>query len=559
MKIIHSLLLAGAVAFPLAHGAQKPAQNSITTIAAIQGTGVRSVLEGKVVSTGGVVVADFGDKNQLKGFFVQSRENDEDKATSDGLFIYLPAGNKLSKIEVEVGDVVDLTGTVKEHDGQTQLDNLTSLKVAGKSELPTAVEVRLPLASDDSLERFEGMLVSFPQPLTVSGNNDLATFGSLVLSADGRLFNPTNGQGDSAQENARRRIVLDDGSTRRNPTPVPYVAQSGTRRCGDTIVGLVGVLAFDYNSYRIQPTQEPRFVATNPRATQPADVGGTVKIATFNVENYFTTLREEKPAARGAKTAEEFQLRSGKVVAALRRLDADIVGLIEVENNGTKAIGDLVSKLNALYGEETYAAISDPITGTGRDLIKVALIYKPARVARVGESQSDANPLHSRAPLAQTFRRGQGEPFTLVVNHWKSKGGCPDTGDIDRGQGCWNERRTQQAQAVTQWLATLKAENLLVIGDLNAYGMEDPVRELIKSGLASLNLRLPVQTRYSYVFDAQAGYLDHALASPAIAAKVTGITHWAINSDEPELEQTEAAPSPFRSSDHDPLLLGLKL
>jgi predicted extracellular nuclease len=276
------------------------------------------------------------------------------------------------------------------------------------------------------------------------------------------------------------------------------------------------------------------------------------------------SLRNEK--ARGARTAAEFARQSAKIVAALRVIDADVVGLVEIENNGNKAVNHLLGKLNAAYGKAVYAAVPDPSQGTGSDAIKVAFIYKPQQVTRVGASISFPSAVFERVPVAQTFRLKSvpaSPPFTTVVNHFKSKGSCPESGDKDAGQGCWNNKRVQQAQELLKFVAQLDKRsggNVLVVGDLNAYGEEDPIRALRAGGLVSLNLRVPAEHRYSFVFDAQAGDLDHALATPKLAERVAGITKWHINSDEPEIEREGGnveSVTPFRSSDHDPLLLGL--
>jgi hypothetical protein len=78
------------------------------------------------------------------------------------------------------------------------------------------------------------------------------------------------------------------------------------------------------------------------------------------------------------------------------------------------------------------------------------------------------------------------------------------------------------------------------------------------------------ESAYSYVFNGQLGYLDHALASADLVGEVTGLTQWHINADEPDLidydtsfkqtaQQDIYAPDAYRSSDHDPVIIGLNL
>lgn len=558
-----------------ATSATTPAVTS--AIPLVQGTGEASPLEGQSVMLEGVVTGDFQGSEQLNGFFLQDALGDGKLTTSDGLFVYVPRANTLSKVDVKPGDMVQVSGVVTEFKGLTQIERVSSVVVRRNGVMPRPVEVKLPL--EPALrESMEGMLVTISQPLTISGNHGLARYGELVLSAQGRLFVPTNGQGSSRESALARRLVLDDGSSRANPDVPPYLDKNGTRRSGDTLQQLTGIFSFGFDEYRIQPTIAPVFVSANPRPLAPESIPGELKVGSFNVENYFTTFKSQNPKARGAANAEEFQERSGRVVAALRALDADVMGLIEIENNGATAIGDLVTRLNKAYGKTTYAAIADPQQGSGSDLIKVAFIYKPASVEAIGAAISDTSKIFERRPMAQAFRSKKGAQgsFIAVVNHFKSKGGCPDTGDVDTGQGCWNNKRDEQAKALLRFVQTLNHKDgegdILILGDLNAYGDEDPVRTIRKAGFAGVEESIPLDRRYSYVFDGQAGSLDHGLATSTLKAQVTGATIWHINAD--ELRQSkmkrpaQAASSagstgkpsqPFGASDHDPLLVGLTL
>jgi hypothetical protein len=157
------------------------------------------------------------------------------------------------------------------------------------------------------------------------------------------------------------------------------------------------------------------------------------------------------------------------------------------------------------------------------------------------------------------------------VNHFKSKSCGDATGaDLDQGDGqsCFNARRTAQATALASVLDTLDAPNPLVIGDLNSYSNEDPIDTLEDAGFTGLTeLYVPDANRYSFVFDGNAGELDHAMAGADLLDNVTGATIWHINADEPAIldyntefnPPTLYQPDAYRSSDHDPLLVGLQL
>ncbi|MEU8270758.1 ExeM/NucH family extracellular endonuclease [Sphaerisporangium sp. NPDC049002] len=528
-------------------------------IAQVQGSGDTTPLAGQEVRVEGVVTGDFQGTGQFGGFYIQDPTPDADPATSDAVFVFT---NK----PAAVGDRVLVSGTAVEFNGLTELTSVSYVDVCGTGTIkPT--KVKLPLAEGASLEPLEGMLTTFPAELTVSEVYNLGRFGEITLASNGRLFQPTDRPNIDPALNARRRILLDDGSNAQNPATLPYHTNgSNTVRVGDATTGLTGVLTYGFNFYRVQPTQPVVFTAANPRPSKPAKVGGNVKVASLNTLNWFTTLK-----SRGATTEEEKQRQLAKLVSTLKGLDPDVAGLMEVQNNGSTALNTLVDALNAEVGAGTYKGILSPVPGT--DLIQVAVIYKPAVVKPVGAAQSSTDPVFRRPPLIQEFKRAKGDPipFTMIVNHFKSKG-CEDaTGaDLDQGDGqsCFNAERIRQANAVLGLIDTLNLTNPVVLGDLNAYGEEDPIHTLEAGKLVSVSKKfIDKQDRYSYLFDGLSGELDHVLVGKQLLKKVTGATIWHINADEGRFMDynTEFNPpylyssAAFRSSDHDPLLFGIDL
>jgi hypothetical protein len=555
---------------------------------AIQGAGASTPYSGTVITTQGVVVGDFQSATQLNGFYIQDTTGDGLTQTSDGLFVYAPGS-----MDITIGDLVRVTGTATEFFSITEVGFVTNLIVcdSGPSAAPTAMPLPVPTYAD--FERFEGMLVTFPQTLTVDQNYFLGRYGQLTLSGAGRLYHPNNGTGlgDTAEYNQRRMLILDDGSSAQNPNPIPYLGLSHTVRAGDVVVGLIGVLDYGLitsdsttRHYKLNPTQPVSITRVNHRAPAPASVGGNVRVASFNVLNYFNGDGQGGgfPTSRGASTLAEFNRQRAKIITALVALNGDVVGLMEMENDGLgqfSAMQDLVNGLNAQTSPDTYTFTVAPAPGS--DEIKVALLYQPSRVTPVGAAQNyqvtthpTYTPLFDRPPLAQTFvLNTTGETFTVIVNHFKSKGSCPASGvDLDYGQGCWNAKRTAQATAlltfITQMQASANDPDVLVIGDLNSYGVEDPIVTLTNGGLVNEAAHwIPAEDRYSYVFDGAAGYLDHVLATASLHAQTIGATHWHINADEPlaldynqEFNPPELYfPDAYRASDHDPALLGLNL
>ncbi len=574
--------------------------SGVVSIPAIQGSGAKSPLDGTAVTTTGIVT-----KLLNNGFYLQDADGDNDPATSDGVFVFtstLPT--------VAVGDKVTVSAKVQEYSVSnsaasqanplTELSSVSGITVLSQgNQLPQPVEVSLAsLASPAALERYEGMLVRITDALTVNQTNFVGSYGQLTVSAGGRTLTPTNvlrpGPDALALQaaNVARSVVLDDGSAAKFPNPTPYLWQDGTVRAGDTVEGVTGVVDFGPStdsatgplSYKIHPTEAPVFARPVARPITPPAVGGNIRVASSNVLNFFTTFTDGTsvpgggacPSAgcRGADNLNEFNRQRTKILGALSGLNADVVGLMEIQNSGNFAVQNLVDGLNAMMGANTYAVVPLPAGGTGTDAIRVAMIYKPAKLALMGASMSDPDAINDRPPFAQGFQAPNGEKFAVVVNHLKSKGSCGsgangDTGDL---QGCWNLKRQQQAQRLLAWLPTVKStagtEDVIMIGDFNSYAKEDPINLLTTNGIVDLVGQFD-PADYSYVFDASAGRLDHGLGTASVAAKVTGATSWHINADEPEWTdyntEDKAAgndwyqPTPFRASDHDPMLIGLNL
>ncbi|WP_307848442.1 ExeM/NucH family extracellular endonuclease [Microbispora oryzae] len=528
-------------------------------IAEVQGAGDASPLAGQTVRVEGVVTGDFQRSDQQSGFYFQDQTPDAHPATSDGLFAYA----KDTFRNVGVGDRVLVTGKVTEFNGLTELSPVTAVDVCGTGKIKP-VAVKLPRAAGTTFEPLENMLVTFRQRLTLTDHYNLGRYGEVTVSSGGRTFQPTDRPGVDAALNARRSMLIDDGSNVQNPAVIPYTTPQ-VARLGDTTTGVTGVLTYGFDVYRVEPTQQIAFKRANPRRPAPPKVGGDVRVAGLNTLNWFTTL-----GSRGADTAEEQRRQLAKIVATVKGLDADVVGLMEVENNGQTALQAIVDELNAQVGAGTYAALGHPYPGS--DAIRVAAIYKPARVTPVGETRSSTDPVFRRPPLIQEFRRARGgQSFTLIVNHFKSKGCDGAAGaDLDQGDGqsCFNDERVRQAKAVLGLISSMNLPNPLVMGDLNAYGEEDPIHTLESGGLTSLTKKfIPRRDRYSYLFDGLSGELDHALAGHGLLKRVTGAAIWHVNSDEARIldYNTEFnppalyAPDAFRSSDHDPLLIGLDL
>jgi uncharacterized repeat protein (TIGR01451 family) len=391
-------------------------------------------------------------------------------------------------------------------------------------------------------------------------------------------------------------------------------------RGGDLVNGLTGVLHWSFNgvsgndAWRIRPTatNPAAFTVNNSRPGAAPAVGGAIKAAGMNLLNYFTTIDTTASSSSGPCAPDGLQdCRGADSVAELNRqrerasivvcgLNADVFAFMELENTTASAtITDLLGAINTRCGgAHPYDFVNTGGT-LGTDAIRVQMIYRTGILSPVGSPLVDLDPIHNRPPTAQTFdvvdatNPAFGKRFTVIANHFKSKG-CDaaaigsdaDSGD---GQGCYNGRRTSQASRLLTWLAStvLPAAgdpDVLLLGDFNAYAQENPVTTLVGGGFTDLETALLGANAYSYLFDGQLGHLDYAFSTASLTAQVTGVGAWHINADEVPLfdyndevkDAGEAAfeekpdgsalvpprvvfqpSSPFRASDHDPVLVGL--
>jgi predicted extracellular nuclease len=586
-----------------------------TPIYAIQGSSPAAATTGPVV-TEGVVVGDYeGASPALRGFYLQDATGDGDASTSDGIFVF--DGNNDS---VDVGDVVRVTGNSAEFQDQTQISASNIVGCGSGSVAPT--DVTLPFATASFPERYEGMLVRMHQTLYVTEHFQLGRFGEVLMSSGGRLQQPTNVAAPGAPaaalqaQNDLNKILMDDTLQNQNSDPILFgrfgdpLTASNTLRGGDTATDVVGVMTYTWagnaasgNAFRVRPIGAlgggvPSFQPTNPRPAAAPSVGGSVRVVGMNLLNFFNTFSGctngvggAATDCRGADSQAEFDRQWPKTVAAIRAMNPDVLGVNELENDGygsASAIQFLVDRLNEATAPGTYAFIdADAATGQvnalGTDAIKVSMLYKPAAVTPVGQTAvlnsvafvngGDSFP-RSRPSLAQAFQvNATGARFIVDDNHLKSKGSACDAPDAGDGQGNCNKVRVNAATQLTNWLASNPTgtgdPDILLVGDYNSYAMEDPITVIRNAGFANLVSEFDGPDAYSYVFDGQWGYLDHALGSASLVPQVAGVGDFHINSDEPSvldyntdfktphLISSLYAPDQFRVSDHDPVVIGL--
>jgi uncharacterized protein len=594
-------MFAVAVALGAASALAEQDVPSPIAIGTVQGRGDTSPLIGREVMVEGVVTAMFdGQAQDAAGAPIGGSlqdGGDDDPATSDALFF-------IGRGAVPQGRRVRVRGLVSEVDdgrggSRTALKPLTVVLLdearSGEPYLPRPTRLTAP---PTDWEPYEAMRVRIDAPLTVASTHRAGKYGELLVNFGERIRAPTEVAmpGEAAKalamQNSRRRLWLDDASDLESPARLWWLPQ-GLPRAGSRLRRVEGVLDQAQGTYGLRLTAVPH---PEPAPRPPAPkVGGDLRIVAFNLENLFNGDGHGGgfPTPRGARTAEEYRAQLDRHLATIRALKPDVLALMELENDGygpESSIAALVAAMRAAGLGDDWRFV-DAGEGPGTDQIRVALLYRAGRVGTVGApAMLTGGPFgqRSRVPLAQSFRAlGRTTPgpvFTVAVNHFKSKGcGNPTGADADQGdgQGCWNATRTDSARRLSAWLhsdPTRSGSDLaMIVGDLNAYGMEDPVQTLIADGWRDAYAGRGTPP-YSYVFDGQTGRLDHALLSSGLVRRLAGAAKWHSNADEPERveavdqveeqggEQADAraaqarpAPGPWRSSDHDPLLLGFRL
>lgn len=601
------------------------------------GEGDDSAMVGATVTTVGVVTASYpaaesGLGATLDGYTIQTPGSggawDEGRASSDALFVYAGKNGQVPA----PGTCVRVTGTVGEFPATTATGNpqsLTQLSATGFAQVdgceavaPTPVT---GVPADGQAEPYESMLLAPQGTWTITDNYQTNQYGTLALTPGPEplrsatdVVAPGQAARDYEAANAARVIALDDGTNTNllkgaaTEVPYAYLANGAPARVGYHVSfdGPV-VLEPRHGSFVFQPTSmvaghpdRSPVTITGQRPGAPT-VGGDTRVATFNVLNYFSDLgvdeagctgypdrtgafvTAKKCRVRGAFSHEAFANQQAKIVAAINALGADVVALEEIENplavgsstDRDASLARLVEALNEAAGAGTWAYVpSPPIIPTDEDVIRVAFIYKPARVSPVGSSVIHDDPAFTglaRQPLAQEFARVSPEraaapTFVVIANHFKSKGSVPDgapAGNTDNGdgQGNANAIRVAQARALASFAARYADKPTLLVGDFNSYSQEDPIKTLEGAGWARVSGAGPA----SYVYSGRSGSLDHVFANAAAEPLLAGVTSWAVNAQESvAFEYSRAgmnahlsveADNPYRSSDHNPEIIGLTL
>ncbi|WP_133405711.1 ExeM/NucH family extracellular endonuclease [Parashewanella tropica] len=706
---------------------------NLTKISEIQGTGFTSPLVGKKVAVEGIVTAVVS--IPYKGFYLRDVQVDGNPETSDGIFV--KSGNASASM---IGHTVCLGSEITEAEGQTTL-SASRWEVKSTNVIPTQPTDIQVIASDNgsfdkTLERYEGMLVNLPKDIDpeVEGNQDMRitrSFSYNFLQNSHRRNNmvaaykrpnlqPNHlheaGSPESKaayDQNNDYRLVI-ESATKSNGTTLPYYEGFNTDphknyiRIDDSLVNAQGVISQyetelipgtnprkydqDYSLTITNDLTSENFIHNLPRTKKP-DLKDTVtgddfaiRVSSQNLFNFFNSPfggdNNRFGQSRGADSHDEYLNQRAKLVEIIRAQDADVMALMEIENNGfgdDSAIAEIVNQVNVKYVDERardyngpnstenrYVFVGfdnngnqrlDKLDAIGSDAIATGIIYRPSKLSiertrvikmpqqkaptivnDLGEVIKDQNQEilengqnYHRDALVVTFIVNQtGKRLTLAVNHLKSKGSTcwEEWQGVEFGNATtWNNRtapdldyqgscaefRVAGAVHLGEEMEDIPGDKI-ILGDLNAYGKEDPVLVLTENprnktivtashtflgpkpqfnkdgspatitktygyiDIVGEKFKEKGKTPWSYSFSDEIGSLDHILVSPSLKDRVIDATDWHVNAAETGLYdyqtrfkgKTDIATDIgtlshkfykndiYRASDHDPALISLR-
>ena len=387
--------------------------------------------------------------------------------------------------------------------------------------------------SGESLRPDIGQTVIFDVPIVVCDNKN----GNYTVSPFRRFQPESHGFSGTTEYLSTVRI--------NNTCMFKLAGVSDYHRCGEKIIGLKA---------RVNGTaslsMEGGQWSGNTRADLEAgipDLGDyRLLVCGFNLENYYMTLNE-----MGARTEQERQRQRAKVRKALKKINADIFGLVELQQ-GNEAITEIVNDLNKALPERNYDFFHDSEAGTYQ---KVDFVYDKNKVEAINTPVETEVETQNRKKMICFREKETGEKFIYSINHFKSM----NTGGEDR--------RVNEAKAVIKLYnsyrqnGNIREKDVLFMGDMNCYAFTEPIKVFTENGMIDLHRAFHADSSYSYMFGGMASYIDHAISNGTMYRQVTGMSGFHINSDEDDKYnyQRSADETMFRCSDHDPVLVGLKL
>ena len=402
------------------------------------------------------------------------------------------------------------------------------------------------------LKKYVGQTVQFDVPFYVCNN-----YNSLLISPR-RTYSPTNQALPLSAEYSSILSLNSQGS-------VTLTGVSGYHRLGERLHNL---------TVKVNSQTSVSLVSCDWRGNTRADLEKgidleaidmrgehTLLVCCMNLEYY---LVENWGTGYGPDNQSEHNKQRAKVSKALAKINADLYGFVEIEQ-GQSALAELAADLSKNTGRK-FSYINDGGSPSG-SYTKAGYVYCSDVLEPHGSLRYNNEGVDNRKKTQAFREKATGEVFLYSVNHFKAKSGkgSGDNADKGDGQGTYNGDRVREAKSVLNHYGSdsyyYGDEDILIMGDLNAYAMEDPIKVLREGGMIDLHRAFHADSSYSYVYRGQAGYLDHALCNSTLYPHVTGMVAYHINSDESDSYTYDKSSDQtmFRSSDHDPVLVGLRL
>jgi uncharacterized protein len=494
--------------------------------------------------------------DQLGGFYIQ-----------DARYFYQKSVFVNSSEQVSVGDEVLLNAIIIEKNNETQLDNVELIKILSHNRFINVEKISLPI-SYEQWEELEGCLVEIKDNLQISDSYQFNKYGQLLLSK-GELIQETelfDAQRDSLEiahltlQQELNSIYVDDLSDLKFPQIDSLYIDPFKVVMGAKCSKIKGFVSQYNKTYKVRLVNDLIVEQSDPPNLIGLDTD--LKIMNFNLYNLFNGngKEEEFPTARGAKSYDAYQLQMKKLASAIYAVDPDILAMMEIENDGEDKLSSIQQFCDYLnkHGDRQYEIAQT--NGLISDYpIKTGIIYDASVVETKYKAQYHNHPNFSRPSLSQRFIYNDSLEFVLCANHFKSKGSRNAKGlDIDQkdGQASYNYKRTLQAKTLLDIIDSLYFdENIIVLGDFNAYSQEDPIQ-----ALQSTNLHRLETVNHSYVYKGKNGSLDHVFVSDNFIDHINQVQTWNINSIYPSwinYSHNLADSSYFRSSDHNPMVIGV--
>ena len=411
------------------------------------------------------------------------------------------------------------------------------------------------LWKNSELSSYVGKTIEFTNHFYVVNNTKS---GQLTI-APRRIFNPTN-QALPLSTEYYSLLNLNDQGT------LTLTNVSGYHRIDERLHNL---------KVKVNSTTSVSLVSCDYRGNTRADMEKgydlevinargehTLLVCYMNLEYY---LVDNFGTGYGPDDAAAHTKQRNKTSQALAKINADIYALVEIQT-GQGALAELAADLTKNTGRN-FTYINDGSTTDG-SYTKSGYIYCTDVVTPHGNMQHNDTYVQNRKKVQGFTEKATGEKFILSVNHFKAKSGSGSGANKDQGdgQGSYNAARVKEAQSIinnyNSYLTTFSDEDFLIVGDLNAYGKEDPITTLTDWGMIDLHRSFHADSSYSYVYQGTLGYLDHALCNSSLYPQVTGMTPYHINAPEKDGYTYDGSLNDgtmFRCSDHDPILVGLRL